>query len=114
MQEKMEIVATAPSWVVTALTTIGAGLVTVLLVWIATSQIEIGKNQAVILNNQEIQGDQLETAVESQRAAIVRLDTSLNTIWPRIRNHGEAIEILKRELELVTGKDIELPDPERF
>ena len=55
MSEHYVVEQTSPKWLSIALTTIGAALASGLLIWIASSQLEITKTQAVILTKLETQ-----------------------------------------------------------
>lgn len=131
-QEHYVVDQVAPKWLSTALTTMGAALVTGLLIWIASSQLEINTNQAVILSKLEFQ----ETILESDRMKVQSdlrslrellsvqteslqdqldiLEHNQNQLWPRIRAHGENITILKNDLEQLCNCKINLSEPEKF
>ena len=110
--DHVELVASAPTWITTVFTSIGGVLAAALLMWIATSQVEIVTTQAVILNNQEVQAEQLTASVEAQKQAVERLDHNFDQIWPRLRTHGENIAILTREIEELCDCKVDLKQPE--
>ena len=112
--EQVELGTATPKWVSTALTTIGAGLTTVLLVWIASSQVELITRQAVILNNQEAIRMQINETTTAQRDQMARMELNLNRVWPRLRTHGENIAILTREIEVLCKCKIILKLPEEY
>ena len=105
---------TAPKWMTTALVTIGSGLVTVLLIWIASSQLELNTNVALMQQQMTNQEDKLDVYIKEQSTQIGVLDRNQQRVWPRLRTHGENIAILKREIEKVCDCDIELEEPEQF
>ena len=47
-------------------------------------------------------------------AHTARLETSFNTVWPRLRAHGENIALMARQVEALCKCDIKLHDPEKF
>ena len=104
----------APNWLSTALTTIGSGLIVILLVWIASSQVSIGLAQAVSATKQDHIITELAENTSRMNSDVERLDKLLARIWPRLRTHGENVTILKRELERVCECKLELKTPEKM
>ena len=104
----------APKWVGTALTTVGAALVTALLVWIATSQLDINTQMAVVLYKLESQEELIEQNIKDVDDELDILLDNQNRIWPRLRAHGENIQVLAQILEKHCDCKIELKDPEPF
>lgn len=103
-----------PRWLSTGLTTVGAALVTALLIWIAASQLEINTQQAVILVKLENQQHLYTKQKESVDSRLSLLLDNQNRIWPRLRAHGENLQIVARELEKYCNCDIKLKDPEPY
>jgi hypothetical protein len=113
-QEHYVVEQTSPKWLTTALTSLGAALTGGLLLWIASSQLSITTEIAVVSRNQEVM---VEKLTETTSATEIRLDAIaalVNQIWPRLRAHGENMEILRRELEELCQCKIDLKQPEQF
>lgn len=105
---------TAPKWVVSSLVTVGSGLATILLVWIASSQLNINTQMAVIVYKLEAQEELFSDTRATFNDQFGTLLDNQNRIWPRLRNHGENISILRRALEEQCQCTINLEEPEGF
>lgn len=105
---------TGPKWVITALTSVGATLAGGLLLWIASSQLTITTNLAVVTRNQEVIVEKLLDTTDSVEARLDSMTALMNQVWPRLRTHGENIEILRREIETLCDCEITLKTPEKF
>lgn len=102
------------TWLVTALATIGATLTGALLLWIAGNQVSITTSQAVLSTQFKAQTRAFEQYSQENKKNDMELRDWLEQIWPRLRVHGENIEVIKRHLELICDCEVELNDPERF
>lgn len=114
MGEHYVVEQATPRWLSTGLTTTGAALITALLLWIASSQLEISTNQAVIMTKQEVQERKLDELKKSQAAQLGTLTNNQNNIWPRLRAHGENIAMLREKIEDICQCQVRLKDPEKF
>lgn len=114
MTDHYVVEPSAPKWLSTMLITIGSALIAALLMWIASSQLDINTKQAVILHKLESQEKLYTVDREDTRSQLALLLDNQNRIWPRLRAHGENIQILKRKFEEVCNCTIELKEPERF
>ena len=56
----------------------------------------------------------IDRSILNLRAEIKRVEVYQNTMWARLRNAQQNIVILHRAAEAITGKKIELEEPERF
>jgi hypothetical protein len=59
--------------------------------------------------SQEVKG-----ATGSASQSVSRLERSIDTIWPRLRSHGENVEIVTREVERLCNCKINLNEPDKF
>ena len=114
MTEHYMVETTTPRWLSTALTTLGAALIASLLVWIATSQLKINTQMAVVLYKLEAQEASLDSVTNDIDGQIQILLDNQNRIWPRLRGHGENIAILRQEIERLCDCKIQLQEPEPF
>ena len=105
---------TSPKWLQTALTTIAATLMSGALIWIVNGQINLGRDNAVILTKLDLQQEVYEETTTALRLEVATLLDNQNRIWPRLRTHGENIAILTREIEKLCNCKVELKEPERF
>lgn len=101
-------------WLITALATIGATLTGALLLWIAGNQVSIATSQAVLSNEFQAQTKAFEQYSNDNKENDRELREWMEQIWPRLRNHGENIEIVRRHIESICDCDIELNEPEKF
>jgi len=92
-----------PAWYVTLLATLGAGLLMSMLLWVGASLTSLQTTTAVMAKE-----------MHGVTAAMTAVDKRLTRVWPRLRAHGENIEVLKRELETLCDCTIKLNDPEQF
>jgi hypothetical protein len=58
--------------------------------------------------------DEVKGASGSASLNVSRLERSIDTIWPRLRAHGENAELLRREIERLCNCKIKLNEPEKF
>lgn len=98
----------------TSLVTIGSTLAAGLLIWIASSQLDIVKNQIGVQRDVTTATHLMREVAEKTEMEIARVDNHLNQVWPRLRVHGENIAILTRELEDLCECKIDLKKPEKF
>ena len=82
--------------------------------WIANSQLEISTNQAIIMTKQESQEQKLDELKETQSAQLKGIADSHDTIWPRLRAHGENISMLREKIEDICKCEVRLNQPEKF
>ena len=106
--------AEAPKWIATILTSLGATLVGALLLWIASSQLSVSRDIAVLANSMEAMREQ-QVADGIERAQELDYITGrFDRIWPRIRANNTNITILHRKLEELCDCEVQLSDPEAF
>ena len=101
-------------WMSQVLATIGATLTGALLLWIAGNQMTISTSQAVLQRDFQAQAQAFEKYNAEDQANDAELRDWMSQIWPRLRNHGENMEILKRHLEGLCSCEVQLNEPERF
>lgn len=99
---------------ITALASIGAILTSGTLMWIGSSQLQLTTDMALTQQQVAQLQDSVERYFNEQETQLNRMIDNQNRIWPRLRAHGENIEILRREMETITGKDIKLVEPDKF
>lgn len=114
MTEHYVVEQSTPKWMSTVLSTVGAALTAGLLMWIASSQLTISTNQAVIINKLEAQKEVINISNNNTDLQIEILHERLNQVWPRLRAHGENIAVVKRKLEALCDCNIDLNEPEQF
>lgn len=100
--------------IVAALSSIGGVLISGGLIWIGSSQLQITTDMALTQQQVAQLRNTVERFFQEQESQIDRIIDNQNNIWPRLRAHGENIEILRREVEAITGKDIKLVEPDKF
>jgi hypothetical protein len=113
-EEMMSDRVEPPRWMTTALTTIGAGLVASLLIWVATNQVFLLKDTAVMSEKLDTLTAPLTLQLSNIDSKLTLLDSDVNRFRARLRADGQNIEVLKRELEDVCVCTINLNKPEVF
>ena len=111
----MEYLDRRPSnWVSTVLQSIGGTLIGILLVWIAGNQVTIGKAQAVLQRDFVAQADLMTRYINAAERDTDEVKEWMAQIWPRLRTHGENVELLRNEVEDICKCKIILKRPEDF
>ena len=108
------VASTDSKWLQTALQSIAGVLVSLLLAWIASNQVEIITSQAVLQRDFEAQSNALNRFVAQTDTTNKEVKEWMAQIWPRLRTHGENIEVLKNEIEDICKCPISLKRPEEF
>ena len=62
----------------------------------------------------EALSNEVKGASGSASLSVNRLEKSIDTIWPRLRSHGENVEIVAREVERLCDCKINLNEPDKF
>ena len=93
---------------------IAGTLCSALLIWVAASQLNITTETALLNQKLEQQETLMTSYLERKEEMISNLLQNQNNIWPRLRTHGENIQVLKREIERMCDCQVELKQPERF
>lgn len=114
MSEHYVVEPGTPKWMATVLSSIGGVLASGLLLWIASSQLNISTTQAVILRDLAAQEELLKINVREQDKDLKQLNSRMDQIWPRLRAHGENITLIKDKLEVLCKCKIQLRQPEQF
>jgi len=96
-------------------------LIVLLLAATATFVFRMSDNQDDQLIEIRVLQFQVENLAKDLRGAAVsseedirRLELSYNTIWPRLRAHGENLKVLTREIEELCNCEVKLTVPEDF
>ena len=95
-------------------TAIAGVLVSSMLVWIASSQLKLTTTTALIQHQLNEQQKTLAAYVRTGEGRLDSIEQRLLQVWPRLRAHGENIEILRRETERLCSCKIEQSEPEDF
>ena len=114
MTEHYVVEQTGPKWLITMLTSLGGVLMAALLLWIASSQLTLVTTTAVIQRDLQSQSEAIDNIHEQQKSALQRVNLNINQIWPRLRAHGENIEVLRQALESMCECKVKLAEPEKF
>ena len=101
-------------WLATALQSIAGVLISILLAWIAQNQVEIITSQAVLQRDFSTQSEAINRFVKRTDEQNEEVKKWISQIWPRLRAHGENIEVLRNEIEDICKCPIELKKPEEF
>jgi len=102
------------NWVGTILQSVGGTIMAILLVWIASNQVTIITSQAVLQRDFVAQAESLKRFTRSAEVTHAEVKEWLEQIWPRLRAHGENLEVLAREIEDLCQCPVDLKRPEDF
>ena len=101
-------------WFATVLQSIGGTIAAILLVWIASNQVTIITSQAVLQRDFVAQSDALKTFTRNANFTHDEVKEWFTQVWPRLRAHGENVELLRNEVEDVCSCSIDLKTPDDF
>lgn len=106
--------AETPKWIATILTSLGATLMGALLLWIASSQLSVSKEIAVLASAMQHMNTQIALERDDRAKELEFITGRFDRIWPRIRSNSANITILERRLEALCKCEVELQTPEEY
>ena len=96
-------------------------LIVLLLAGVATFVFRMSDNQDEQLIEMRVLQFQVKALADEMRGntgfaqrEVARLDKLTDQIWPRLRAHGENIEVIHRKIEELCGCEMRLNDPDKF
>lgn len=102
------------TWLSALLQSIAGVLIAVLLSWIASNQVDIITSQAVLQRDFVAQKNEITQFMVRSQGTDSEVKDWMKQIWPRLRTHGENIEVLRNEIEDICNCPIVLKRPEDF
>jgi len=81
---------------------------------ISTSQSDQLVEMRVLQFQVKSLSEEVRGSSSTAAAHINRLEVSINTVWPRLRAHGENLALLARHIETLCKCSVKLNDPEKF
>ena len=101
-------------WINTFLATMGATLTCALLLWIASNQMAISTQQAVLQRDFQAQALAFAEYNVIGRNQNTEVKEWFREIWPRLRVHDENVTILQRHVQELCNCQIPLNKPDKF
>ena len=99
---------------VTMAASAGATVISALLLYVASNQLQTATTLAVIQRDLQTQASLMIANNNLRQKENARLEEYLGQVWPRLRSLQQNQVIIARELEELCDCEIELKEPENF